>query len=382
MSAIEDERLARAALSRVGEPGHPALAAAIAQLGPVRALDHLRAADVPLSISAASMDQLEGDLARRITDVRPERDLERAAALGIRFVIPGDEEWPVGIDDLRYDLTIQERGCPPPGLWVKGPLRLSEIPRPVALVGSRSSTTYGAEICADIAATLARAGSAVVSGAAFGIDLAAHRGAVAAGGPTMAILACGVDRHYPAAHSDLLEYLAKVGAVVSELPPGCSPTRLRFLARNRLIAAMTIGTVVVEAALRSGAKNTANWAAELQRHLMAVPGPVTSATSQGTHEMIREGRAVLVTGGADVLEVIGAPGEHLIEMRRGPVRRRDSLTLRQQQVLDGVPKVAPADAISIADASGVGLLDVTRELSRLADRGLVVEEPRGWRLTR
>src|SRR4029078_13034542 len=123
------------------------------------------------------------------------------------------------------------------------------------------------------------------------IDQAAHRGALAGGVSTVAVLACGVDRAYPAAHQRLLDHLADRGAVVSELAPGCAPTRLRFLARNRVIAALTRGTVVVEAAVRSGALNTANWANRLHRTVMGVPGPVTSAPSQGVHQLIRTGAA-------------------------------------------------------------------------------------------
>ena len=151
----------------------------------------------------------------------------------------------------------------PIGLWVRGPLRLDELADSVAVVGSRSATTYGEDVARELGAGLARAGDCLVSGAAFGIDQAAHRGALAVGGPSVAVLACGVDRAYPAAHRDLIDHLAPAGAVVSELPPGCAPLRMRFLARNRIIAALTRGTVLVEAALRSGALNTAGWADSL-----------------------------------------------------------------------------------------------------------------------
>jgi DNA processing protein len=219
-----------------------------------------------------------------------------------------------------------------------------------------------------------------VSGAAFGIDQAAHRGALAAGGVTVAVLACGVDRAYPAAHRSLLDHLAAEGAVVSELAPGCAPTRLRFLARNRLIAGLARGTVVVEAALRSGALNTANWAARLNRPLLGVPGPVTSAPSQGVHQLIRSGAATLVTSGEEVLELVGAAGEHLVEVPRGRARARDRLSLRHQQVLDAVPVAACARADSIARTAGLGLVEVRSTLVRLRAHGLVEELPTGWRL--
>ena len=217
-------------------------------------------------------------------------------------------------------------------------------------------------------------------GAAFGIDQAAHRGALAVGGPTVAVLACGADRAYPAAHGPLIDAVAATGAVVSELAPGCAPTRLRFLARNRLIAALTRGTVVVEAALRSGALNTANWAGRLNRALMGVPGPVTSAPSQGVHELIRAGAAALVTSPADVLELVGRSGEDLVERPRGPDRARDRLTTRQQQVLDAVPHSRPAPADSVARTAGIGLREVASALAALRLRGMVEETGSGWRL--
>jgi DNA processing protein len=265
-------------------------------------------------------------------------------------------------------------------LWVRGPLRLSELPSPVAVVGSRSATTYGTDVAAELSAGLVRSGSAVVSGAAFGIDEAAHRGALAGGGLTVAVLACGVDRAYPAAHQRLLDHLAESGAVVSELAPGCAPTRLRFLARNRLIAAMTRGTVVVEAAVRSGALNTASWALRLNRPVMGVPGPVTSAPSEGVHHLIRSGAATLVTRARDVLELTGAMGEHLSEPVRDEPRPRDRLSRSQQQVLEAVPLRRPAPSDSIARTAGLGLIQVRSALDGLARRGLVEQLPTGWRL--
>ena len=196
----------------------------------------------------------------------------------------------------------------------------------------------------------------------------------------MAVLACGADRHYPAAHAALLAHIAATGAVVSEAAPGCAPTRLRFLARNRLIAALARGTVVVEAALRSGALNTANWADRLSRPLMGVPGPVTSAQSQGVHQLIRSGAATLVSSGAEMLEVLGGAGAHLLETPRGAVRARDRLTLRQQQVLDAVPVSDLVSADSIARTAGIGLVETRSALTRLHQAGLVDQAGQRWRL--
>jgi len=372
MTGADDERLARVALSALGEPGDPRLADLVTRRGALAVHDRL--------LGGHDVDDLQTDPEARRSVTDPGRVLTDAARLGLRFLVPGDPEWPVQLDDLAVAAPLQNRGGVPLGLWVRGPARLDELAGSVAVVGSRSATTYGADVAADIAAEVATADRAVVSGAAFGIDLAGHRGALAGGGTTIAVLACGADRAYPAAHRQLIEHIAAHGAVVSEAPPGWAPTRLRFLARNRLIAALTLGTVVVEAAVRSGALNTANWATRLNRQVLGVPGPVTSAPSQGVHQLIRSGAATLVTSGADVLEAVGAAGEHLTAEPRGPRRSRDRLTTRQQQVLDAVPAARPAPDASVARTAGIGLADVRGVLAALADRGLVEQEPGGWRL--
>lgn len=373
MSRTPDtERLARVALNRITEPGDPRLIALVAEVGAVRVHDHLA--------GERDIGGLLTDTAARMAEVDPRRELDQAARLGIRFVIPGDAEWPRRLDDLLVTQPLHNRGGPPLGLWVRGPLRLDQLERSVSIVGSRSATTYGADTAAEIASVTAGAGHCVVSGAAFGIDQAAHRGALAGGGPTVAVLACGADRVYPAAHRQLLAHLGEHGAIVSEAPPGCAPTRIRFLARNRIIAALSAGTVVVEAALRSGALNTANWAERLLRPVMGVPGPVTSAPSQGVHQLIRSGAASLVTSGQEVLEQVGGAGEHLVEEAQAPVRARDRLSARQQQTLDAVPVVSGAPADSIARAAGIGLVEVRSALGAMARLGLVEQSGAGWRL--
>ncbi len=316
----------------------------------------------------------------RLETTDAERELEHALRLGIRFVIPGDAEWPAQLEGLAAAGELHERGGVPVGLWVKGPLRLDQLMGSVAVVGSRSSTSYGDSVAGEIGAVVARSGACVVSGAAFGIDQAAHRGAIAMDGPTVAVLACGADRVYPAAHASLIDHIAATGAVVSEAAPGCAPQRVRFLARNRLIAALTRGTVVAEAAIRSGALNTANWANRLNRVVLGVPGPVTSATSAGVHQLIRTGAAGLVTGGAEVLEAVGSSGEHLLEEPRAPDTARDRLSIRHQQVLDAVPVSRGASSASVARTAGLGLMEVTRALAHLEARGLAERSDDGWRL--
>jgi DNA processing protein len=321
------------------------------------------------------------DVASRLRGVDPAADLEAGEKAGLRYVVPGDDEWPSQVDDLMRAELLDHRGGPPLGLWVKGPTRLDQLGRAVAVVGARSATTYGTEVAAGIAGALVRAGHPLVSGAAFGIDQAAHRGALSVEGANVAVLACGADRAYPTAHHDLLDHLGRTSAVVAEVPPGCAPTRGRFLSRNRLIAALTRGTVVVEAAARSGALNTAGWATRLNRHLMGVPGPVTSAQSQGVHQLIRSGAASLVTYGDEVLEIVGESGTHLVTQPRGPSRPRDRVTPRDARVLDAVPLASPAPVDSIATTAGMALLDVQAALRRLVRDGLVELSERGWRLT-
>ncbi len=372
MSALDDDRVTRVALAALSEPGDPRLLDAVTRLGARAVRD--------LLLSERTIEDLQTDPEARRSATDPEETLVAGARLGLRFVIPGDAEWPTQLDDLALAPPLQNRGGVPIGLWVRGPARLDELVGSVAVVGSRSGTTYGADVAAEIAAAVAGAGRCVVSGAAYGIDQAAHRGALAGGGSTVAVLACGADRVYPAAHRQLLDHIGAHGAVVSEALPGWSPTQLRFLARNRLIAALAVGTVVVEAAARSGALNTANWATRLNRQVLGVPGPVTSAPSVGVHQLIRSQAATLVTSGAEVLEAVGAVGEHLVEEPRGPVRARDRLSTRQRQVLDAVPAVRAAPDDSIARTAGLALTETREVLDTLAGLGLAEEARGGWRL--
>lgn len=203
---------------------------------------------------------------------------------------------------------------------------------------------------------------------------------MAVGACTIAVMAHGLDRTYPVGHVDLIDAIADSGLVVSELAPGAAPSRIRFLARNRLIAALGGGTVLAEAQVRSGALNTANWTSRLHRPLMAVPGPVTSAFSAGVHELIRGGAATLVTSGEDVLEVVGSIGEHLAPVRRAPERPRDRLSMRLQQILDAVPVGRPASTDAIARTAGIGIVEARHGLDQLEAKGLVAYDL-GWRLT-
>ncbi len=375
----EADRLARVVLSCGVEPGDMTTSRLVQQLGPQEAL---RSQLVPKPGSS---------LADRLAEVDPARELDRAERMGIRFLVPGDPEWPAGLDDLdhidqldHWDPTAESVarsfGGTPPGIWVRGPMPLTELAGAVAVVGSRAASVYGLETTRAIAGHLALASVPVVSGAALGIDFAAHDAALRAGGASVAVLPCGVDRVYPMKHRALLAHLASEFAVVSEQPPGSGPTQLRFLARNRLIAALTRGTVLVEAALRSGALNTVRWAEQMSRPVMCVPGPVTSYTSMGVHHCLRRGGAIVVTHGSEVLESVGALGEHLLEEPRGPERPRDRLSPVERTVLEQVPATTPVGVDRIARLSLLHVRDTIGALGRLEVKGFVVHGDGGWRL--
>jgi len=371
--ALTNDRIARLLLGRIGEPGDVALTKVIAKFGAPGALEQVRTG----SMHHAGVANLRA----RLEVADPEHDLAAGALVGARFVIPGDAEWPEQVDDL-VRLGRRDAGVPL-GLWVRGPLDLRvACRRSVAVVGARASTAYGEYVAGELGLGLAERLWTVVSGGAYGIDGAAHRGAIAGDGATIAVLACGVDVAYPRGHTALIDRIAETGLIVSEWPPGCAPMRFRFLVRNRVIAALTAGTVVVEADLRSGALSTANRARELDRHLMAVPGPVTSSMSRGTNQLLREPDVMCVTGVADVVEQVGSMGSDLAPQLMLPVDPRDELDDVSRRVLESVPLRRAAGPASIAVTAGIAPGQVLRCLGGLAARGFVERVEAGWRLRR
>ena len=416
-----DERCARAAWSRLAEPGDAVAGALVALLGAVDALAWVRDAVAagegsppavpraaarpgtvrpgpapldsprpdssrpdaspldPARLDPAVRGRLAAAVARwapRWDGLDPRRDLELVDSLGGRLLHPGDPQWPTGLDDLG--------AAAPPCLWVRGAPDLAVLGRrSVALVGSRASTAYGDHVATELAVGLADRRFTVVSGGAYGIDAAAHRGAVVAGAPTVVLLAGGVDRPYPAGNAGLLRrVLESGGAVAAEVPPGAVPSRSRFLLRNRLIAAASRATVVVEAAWRSGALSTAGHAAALLRPVGAVPGPVTSMASAGCHRLLRDGSAVCVTDAAEVAELAGDVGGDLAPSRAVPGTDTDGLGEEARRVLDGLPVVRPAPVASIARASGLSEPEVRGALGMLELAGLAVVGGGGWRRVR
>ncbi|HET6358845.1 DNA-processing protein DprA [Streptomyces sp.] len=371
--AGERERLARAALTRVIEPGDEHGGRWLREFGAQGLMARLTAAE-------HEDPGLTGATARRLAGYRiraagtdPDRDLASVAAVGGRFICPGDQEWPTQLDDLGDARPI--------GLWARGLADLRKWAlRSVAVVGARACTPYGAHMAATLGSGLAERGWVVVSGAAYGVDGSAHRGALAAGGATVAVLACGVDVVYPRGHAELIGRIAEQGLVIGELPPGDHPTPSRFVLRNRVIAALTRGTVVVEAEYRSGSLVTARSAQKLGRYTMGVPGPATSGLSAGVHELLR-GEGVLVTDAAEVAELVGDIGD-LAPDRRGPVLPRDLLDPVSARVLEAMPARGAADGGRLARAAGTTTDETLGRLYELHSLGFVERHGDGWHLTR
>ncbi len=366
----DGELIDRVFLARVMEPGDEVGGRWIREWGAGAVASRLRGGGEALP--GVGEKRWGGLLARaRVADA--ERDLGQAYEAGARFVVPGDTEWPGQLDDLGDARPI--------GLWVRGRagLRMWAL-RSVAVVGARACTEYGAHMAATLGTGLAERGWVVVSGGAYGVDGAAHRGALGAGGATVAVLACGVDRPYPRGHTQLINRIAEQGLVVGELPPGEHPTPSRFVLRNRVIAALTRGTVVVEAAHRSGSLVTARAARRLGRHTMGVPGPATSSLSAGVHELLRED-ATLVTDAAEVVELVGDMGE-LAPDRRGPVLPRDLLAPAARRVLSALPGHREAGVAEIARGAQTTGDDAIARLYELRALGYVERHGDGWKLTR
>jgi DNA processing protein len=409
----DEERLARAALTYLAEPGDSVLGALLTVCEPAEVLATIKADTLPGVLGTASRAVLERALGRwrtRLPKLPADGEFADACRDGIRLVCPGDAEWPGALDRLGP--------ARPYALWLRGNADLRfACSRSVSVVGSRAATSYGGHVAGELSADLAERGWAVVSGGAYGIDAAAHRGALAAEGVTIAILACGVDYPYPAGHADLFAAICAQGLVASEWPPGSRPARTRFLIRNRVIAALSCGTVIVEAGERSGALNTARHAAELGQPLMAVPGPVTSAQSAGCHRIIREWDAACVTRAAEIIELLsplsvpdalapdaqGPGAQSLGAQSRGAQSSsapdldawpraqgalspsddgpcRDDLDIDSARVLDALPARGGAGTSTIAVEAGVDLDTVLRCLGQLAGLGFIERCDRGWRL--
>lgn len=358
-----DERyLAWAFLSHVAQGPSPALSALIDAVGPVEAARAIREKELPAPLREAVLQRGRED--------RSVEHLDAITRCGGRLVTPDDPDWPA----WRF-LAFGDgaASAPPIALWVRGSASVSDLcDRSIAVVGTRAPSAYGRYVTAEIVSGVAAAGWTVVSGGAFGIDAAAHRVALAEGSLTVAVVACGVDLPYPAAHAQLLDEVARSGLVISEYAPGVSAAKQRFLERNRLIAALSEVTVVVEAGHRSGARNTVRWARRLGRQALAVPGSVESATSVGCHSMIRHGEASLVTSAHDVLAA--AAPLHL------PFGDASDSEPDEVAVAAALPtRGAGVDVERIAERSGVDAARVRAILPRLELRGEARVSGLRWR---
>lgn len=308
-----DERRARMLLSILSEPDDATTGRVLARadgVDTIRLLEDdgavpgLNRVDAQVWRNRLALPQRLEDVAERMLGIEQS---------GVATVIPGDAHWPRALIDLG------DRA--PYVLWARG--ATSFLARPAAdlvtVTGARAATAYGEHVAGEIAGDLSRGERVVVAGGAYGVEGAAHRAALTSGGDTIAVLANGVDRPYPTGHRELLDRIADVGLLLSEVPPGSVPTRHRFVSRGRLMAALSGVSVIVEAGRRSGALHTAVEAQRLGRSVGAVPGPVTSVTSSGPHMLLRNGTARLVIDGSDVEELINqAPGHGADRAALGP----------------------------------------------------------------
>lgn len=358
--------LAAAAWTVLVEPGDGVAGALVATFGAAEALDALRRA-APPSRNPEVRRAFER-WSPRLDDEAFVRAFRNAAHLGARLLVPGDPDWPAGLADLGLHAPL--------ALWALAPSGpLPSFERSVALVGARSATAYGERVTTDAACGLADRRFAIVSGGAIGVDGAAHRAALASGGLTVAVLAGGLDRLYPAQHVDLLHRIARHGVLLSEMPCGARPMAERFLKRNRLIAALSRATVVVEAGARSGATNTAGHAAELGRGLGAVPGSVYSAASVGTHTLMREYGAVLVRDAADMAELARDPDQAvMLDGLERPTAPEDPTERRVLEVLGKRPRTV----LDLAARAGLSVADTSAALGMLSLTGSAAEVPGGW----
>lgn len=375
--------------SRLVEPGNETAQVVIGALGCSAGLQWvLGEHEIPLELLQAAysaVPQQDKSIVRakllrsretwreRVGWLDPDRDRRTLARLGGRFLHPGHPEWPTSLGELAFRQPV--------GLWVLGDRELPEITeRAVAMVGARAASQYGEHVAQELSFSAAQRGVTVVSGGAYGIDGAAHRAVLRACGSTVAILAGGIDRLYPRGHESLLREIARSGLLIAECAPGVAPSKWRFLQRNRLIAALSQATVVVEAGARSGALNTAGWALELSRPVGAVPGPITSGGSQGCHKVLREMAGVCITGANDMLELVLPFSETLDG--QSVQHELPFATPSETRLLDTLNDRKPLSSQEISAVSGLTFDEVQVSATRLELAGKVYKYRKGWLLRR
>lgn len=434
------ERVARAGLSRCIEPGDQVGAWSLQALGAPRLWELLQGseptaqehtafttvADQAIGVDPESRRSARDPASRllqtglqrwipRVGRGSPEQDLANAYRVRGGFVIPGDVLWPRTLGVLG--------DAEPLGLWWRGPGLAAWGAQPsLSVVGTRDPSPYGVHLTRQFAGQLASRGLCIVSGGAIGVDALAHGAALdareaahaetaqaeTAALATVCVLAGGIDRLYPASNARLLKHLATQQLILSEYPPGSAPTRWRFLARNRLIAALSAGTLVVEGRWRSGSLSTAHHAAELGRWVGAVPGPITASTSEGPHRLIRDGSAELVTSSEEVLSALGlsslglsalglsslslsahassgadAQGTLDLGAPGGDPRPGDGLDEIEGRLWESLPLSRSVEVNRLLGVAGVGAMEGLSALQRLRRKGLAEQREDGsWRRPR
>ncbi len=418
----DEETFARMVWSRLVEPGDGIAGAIVAAFGAGQALAALvenRLLDLLRSAAHSGDHDETVQMAARLRHVQ--RAIERwqprlqlhevlggvqaAAQFGVQFLTPTNPDWPQGCNDLEEHQ--------PMALWVRGNTQLCNVPS-ISIVGSRAATGYGERVTMELAGGAGSAGMCVISGGAYGIDAMAHRAALATAAGTVAILAGGVDRLYPSGNDALLQRIISEGALIAELPPGSSPTKWRFLQRNRLIAAFGAAVVVCEAGTRSGSLNTAGHAAQLGRPIGAVPGPITSPASAGCHRLLREYGAICITRAQDIVELVDPqptaeraarraapspvpkpqsdpnrwhPADDAVEpgapaapfgAPAGTFARPADEPPQHCRVLDALSNRSPRSVVRITQESGLAPQEVRAALAELHLRGQVQERAAGW----
>lgn len=369
------EVFARSTWTVLAEPGDRVASVLITALGAAPALQLLvgrvPAEAITATLQGMGLDEREiGDLQAALDRWMPRfqsdvatRALSQAARFGIRLLLPGDADWPAQVGDLGDHAPF--------ALWLRGRVEaLAVLDHSIALVGARAASGYGEHVTMEASAGLVDRGFAIVSGAAYGIDGMAHRAALASRGTTVAFLAGGLDRFYPSGHDALLTRVVETGAVLSEVPCGVAPTKWRFLQRNRLIAAASQATVVLEAGWRSGSLNTAGHALQLGRPVGVVPGPVTSAASAGCHRLIREKPVTLVTNADEMAALVAEPAP-----AEGGFSEEHS---EEARVHDALSARTGRSATEIAQRSGLSVAATQAALGVLEIEGRAGEGERGW----
>lgn len=386
-SASDANLLARAVWARITEPADPVLGALLSVMGPIEALEWLYRASQrgaqALEALPSELDALQPrsrDLLRRsalrwqnrLTGVRLEHEMSALSSFDGQLLTPDHEEWPSALANLGLEMPM----C----LWVRGNGKLADITRrSVALVGARAATNYGEEVAGQLTSGLCERGFTIVSGGAYGIDIAAQRVALASDGRTVAVMAGGADRVYPRGNAHILEKSLDTGLIISEHPPGSAPTRARFLSRNRLIAALARAVIVVEAAWRSGALSTARHAVKIGRPLGAVPGPITSMMSAGCHELIRTENAVCITDAAEAAELAGIIGTDLAPAPIIQETLFDTLTKAEAAVYEALPLRQAVPAANIARTASLTVEETLAALGRLEMRDIAQASGSLWR---